>query len=171
MLKDTPRSGWLTIGIKDAESVAEHSFRTALVGWILAKMEGASEETVIKMCLLHDLEEARIGDVHAVGKMYLKETRSAYKDAFRGLFCEKEMAGLVSEMKAGKTREAVLANDADKLEMIFQAKEYSDLGNPYSKEWIKKGMSRLKSNAAKKVAKEVIKRDSRKWLFEVKKRV
>ena len=35
-LKLIPRSGWLKIGIKSPESVAEHSFRTALIKFILA---------------------------------------------------------------------------------------------------------------------------------------
>ncbi|MFH1471136.1 MAG: HD domain-containing protein [Candidatus Micrarchaeota archaeon] len=168
MLKDTPRSGWLTIGIKNPESVAEHSFRTALIGLVLAKLEGADEGRVMKMCLLHDLEETRLGDLHTVNRVYLEEKRYAYADIFRGLFCEKEMNGLVEEQKALKTKEAVIARDADKLEMVFQAKEYKDLGREYVEDWIKSGMDGLRTESAKRIAKEAIKRDSKNWLFRKK---
>ena len=40
-LKRVKRSGWWMAGIADPESVAEHSFRTALLGYILASLEGA----------------------------------------------------------------------------------------------------------------------------------
>ncbi|MFH0817434.1 MAG: HD domain-containing protein [Candidatus Micrarchaeota archaeon] len=168
MLKDTPRSGWLTIGIKNPESVAEHSFRTGIIGLILAKLEGANEEKVMKLCLLHDLEETRLGDLHSVNKLYLKETKSACEDVFLGLFCEKEFIGLAKELKGMKTKEAVIAKDADRLEMVFQAKEYSDQGKKYIEDWIKSGMSGLSTKSAKRIAKEALLRDSRKWLFGIK---
>ena len=39
--KRVKRSGWWVAGIDDPESVAEHSYRTALLGYILASLEGA----------------------------------------------------------------------------------------------------------------------------------
>jgi putative hydrolase of HD superfamily len=168
MLKDTPRSGWLTIGIKDPESVAEHSFRVALIGWALAKLEKADEGKVLKMCLLHDLEETRLGDLHTLNRVYLEEKKSACSDIFKGLFCEKEMSGLVKEQKGMKTKEAIVARDADKLEMVLQAKEYKDQGKKYCEDWIDSGMKGLKTKSAKRIAKEALKQDSREWLFRIK---
>ncbi len=168
MLKDTPRSGWLTIGIKDPESVAEHSFRTALIGWVLAKLEKANWERVLGMCLLHDLEETRLGDLHTVNRVYLKEKKSAYADIFKGLFCESEMKELARELKEMKTKEAVIARDADKLEMVFQAKEYRDQGKKYAEDWIRSGMRGLRTKSAERIAREALKRDSREWLFGIK---
>ncbi len=167
LLKNIPRSGWLTIGIKNPESVAEHSFRAALVGWVLAKMEGADEEKVIKMCILHDLEEARLGDLHTVNRVYLKEQRKAYPDILKGLFCEKEMESLLKEMGELKSPEAIIAKDADRLEMVLQAKEYKDEGRNYVEDWIKSGMNGLKTKSAKKLAKEITGSDSRSWLFSI----
>jgi putative hydrolase of HD superfamily len=168
LLKDTPRSGWLTIGIKDPESVAEHSFRTAIVGLILAKMENADEEKVLKMCLLHDIEETRLGDLHTVNKAYLKEKRKAYPDILGKLFCEGEMKGLLREFCEGRTRESTIAKDADRLEMVLQAKEYCDLGKRYAEDWIKSGMAELKTKSARKLAKQSLKTDSKEWLFKIK---
>ncbi|MGM5481989.1 MAG: HD domain-containing protein, partial [Nanobdellota archaeon] len=65
-LKSVPRSGWHFIGNKNPESVAEHSFRTTIIGYFLAKQEGADANTVVKICLFHDLSETRLGDFNKV---------------------------------------------------------------------------------------------------------
>lgn len=168
LLKNTPRSGWLTIGIERPESVAEHSFRVSLMGMILARLERANETKVMKMCLLHDLEETRLGDLHTVNKVYLQRKRSASEDLLKGLFFEKDATALLRELEQGKTREAVVARDADKLEMVFQAKEYLDLGNKHARDWIKSGMRELKTKSARDIARQAVKRDSRAWLFSIK---
>ncbi len=168
LLKNTPRSGWLTIGIKDPESVAEHSHRTAVIGYVLAKLEKADEDKVVRMCIFHDLEETRLNDLHTINKKYLKQSRIAYKDIFSGLEFGKELENIMDEFSAHKTKEAVIARDADKLEMVFQAKEYLDEGNTYANDWIKSGMRKLKTKSAKKIAKKVIKSDSKKWIFQFK---
>src|SRR5438876_3356199 len=70
-LKRVKRSGWWIAGIPDPESVAEHSFRTALLGYILASLEGADPQKTAMICLFHDLGEARINDLHKVAKRYI----------------------------------------------------------------------------------------------------
>ena len=64
LLKRVQRSGWWVLGIKNAESVAEHSFRCAVVGYVLAHMEQADAYKVLVMCLFGDMHEARITDLH-----------------------------------------------------------------------------------------------------------
>ena len=39
VLKNVKRSGWWMAGVKDPETVAEHSYRTAIIGYFLAKKE------------------------------------------------------------------------------------------------------------------------------------
>ena len=51
MLKNVSRSGWSVLGIKNMESVAEHSFRCAIIGYLLAHMEDASVDKVVLMAL------------------------------------------------------------------------------------------------------------------------
>ncbi len=65
-LKTTPRTGWLDRGIPEieAESVADHTFRTALLAWLVALEEpGLHATRVLEMALLHDLAEAVTGDL------------------------------------------------------------------------------------------------------------
>lgn len=67
-LKTTPRTGWVDRGIATlvAESVAEHSFQTAMIAWMTALVHperGLDPERVLKLALVHDLAEALIGDI------------------------------------------------------------------------------------------------------------
>jgi len=62
-LKKMPRKGWVINQIKNPESIAEHIFRSALMGWILGeKKRGLDKEKLIKMALVHDLCEVYAGD-------------------------------------------------------------------------------------------------------------
>ena len=64
-LKRTKRTGWLDRGVPAAEteSVADHSFRVALLAWLAAPGEPALDrDRVLKLALLHDLAEAVTGD-------------------------------------------------------------------------------------------------------------
>lgn len=49
LLKRAKRTGWWIAGVKDPESIAEHSHRTALIGAVLAMMEGADPARVALM--------------------------------------------------------------------------------------------------------------------------
>jgi len=57
-----PRRGWVINDIKNPESIAEHTFRVALMAWILGKKKGLNIEKIIKMALIHDLCEVYAGD-------------------------------------------------------------------------------------------------------------
>ncbi len=65
-LKFTFRTGWLDRGVPPAstESVADHSFRMAILAWLAAlEAEPALDaDRVLKLALIHDLAEAVTGD-------------------------------------------------------------------------------------------------------------
>ncbi|MGH2551746.1 MAG: HD domain-containing protein, partial [Thermomicrobiales bacterium] len=64
-LKSTPRMGWLDRGVPAAEveSVAAHSFQTALLAWLAAAADPTLDrDRILKLALIHDLPEAIIGD-------------------------------------------------------------------------------------------------------------
>src|SRR4030095_13240574 len=71
LLKRYKRTGWMIAGIDNPESIAEHSFRTAIIGYLLAVMEGADPAKTAARALFHDTQETRIGDVPSVGKAYV----------------------------------------------------------------------------------------------------
>jgi len=68
-LKTIPRTGWVDSGVGEPESVADHSFRTALAAMILSDSMGLDTCKVMRMALLHDLAEAETGDITPMMKM------------------------------------------------------------------------------------------------------
>jgi len=133
MLKRTPRSGFQFLG-SGAESVAEHIFRTTYIGYALGMLEKSVDaDRIIKMCLFHDLPEARTGDLNYVNKKYVTaDERKAVKDLTDTVPFGKDLIEVINEYDEGKTVEALLARDADQLEMILALKEYKDIGNRYA---------------------------------------
>ncbi len=169
MRKRTPRSGFQFLGT-GAESVAEHIFRTSYIGYALGKMdESINTDRLIKMCLFHDLPEARTGDLNYVNKKYVEANETkAIDDLAQTVPFGNEIQELILEFTEGKTEEAKLARDADQLEMILALKEYKDLGNKYADEWLVFSLKRLQTTAARELADVILKTDSSLWWFSDK---
>lgn len=169
MLKRTPRTGYQFLG-SGAESVAEHIFRTSYIGFVLGKMsEGVNVDRIVKMCLFHDLPEARTGDMNYVNKKYVKvDERKAIDDLSAPLAFGGEIKELLLEFIEGTTKEALLARDADQLELILALKEYKDLGNTYADEWLAFSLKRLQTETARELSKVILETDSSLWWFSDK---
>jgi 5'-deoxynucleotidase YfbR-like HD superfamily hydrolase len=167
MLKRTPRTGFQFLG-SGAQSVAEHSFRTAIIGYTLARMDGQVDAgRVVQLCLFHDVPEARIGDLNYVAKKYVQaDERRAVEDLARTLPFGDEYRQTLDEFGAGASREAQLAHDADQLEMILALKEYKDLGNQYADEWYPFSVRRLRTDLARRLAETIWMTDSTRWWFD-----
>jgi len=167
MLKRTPRTGFQFLG-SGAESVAEHSFRTAVIGYTLAMTDGQVDVgRVLQLCLFHDIPEARTGDLNYVNKKYVKVAeQKAVDDLARTLPFGEEYRRSMNEFIAADSREALLAHDADQLEMILALKEYKDLGNRYADEWYPFCVRRLKTDLARELAETIWNTDSSRWWFD-----
>lgn len=61
-LSKIPRRGWVLIGIKKPADIIDHSFRLAVMTWILGRGKRLHMERAIKMALVHDLCELYAGD-------------------------------------------------------------------------------------------------------------
>ena len=167
-LKHLPRSGWRNIGVENPVSVAGHQLRSAQLAYILAEMEGGVDsEKVCCMMVVHDNAETRIGDFDKIASMYLpkKEAEAkAFSDQL-DLLPEKikqKWSGYFDEFENGITKEAVIAKDADLLEMAFQAKHYHDLGHPIGR-WIERVEESLQTNSAKEILKELKETNFIEW--------
>ncbi len=169
MLKRTPRTGYQFLG-SGGESVADHSFRTAIIGYVLASQQpDADLNKVILMCLFHDLPEARTGDHNYVNKRYVKaDEERAVRDQVRGLPFGKEIIDLSREFNTNDTLEASLARDADQLDLILELKEQLDLGNPNARDWLSFAVKRLITEGAKALAQEILATDRSDWWFDKK---
>jgi len=165
MLRKTPRTGYQFLG-SGAENVAEHSFRTALIGFVLASQAGADPYRTMALCLFHDLPEARTGDFNYVNKLYNKtDPRRALTDALAGTGLSATVLPLHDELEAAATLEAQLAQDADQLDLIANLKEELDLGNRYAADWIEAAMGRLRTEAGRALATTVAATDHAAWWF------
>lgn len=169
MLKKTPRTGFQFLG-SGSESVAEHILRTVFIGYTLSKMEKDVDEfKVLKICLVHDLPEARTGDLNYMYKKYVTvDEGKAIKELTETLFFGEDIKAAIDEFNERKTKESLIAHDADQLSLILQLKECGDLGNKYSQEWIRFATMRLYTETAKKLAASIIKTDSSEWWFKDK---
>ncbi len=160
LLKKIKRSGWWVAGIKDPESVAEHSFRCAVIGYYLAHLEKADPYKVVVMTLFNDIHEARINDLHKMGHYYInfKEAeKKAFKDQVERLDAtiKTELTRLRSDFDDQYAKESIVARDADIFECLIQAKEYYDNGFLGAKKFFNKAPGFLKTKSARKLWKAV----------------
>jgi putative hydrolases of HD superfamily len=156
LLKRYKRTGWLVAGVNNPESIAEHSFRTAIIGWLLALQEGADPYRTATLCLFHDSQESRIGDVPLIGKSYVVTAANprVTADQVAGLPAEvgRAVRDLVDEYEARESLEARLAKDADRLECLIQAREYQAQGHEEMLAWIETSAAALQSPSARQLA-------------------
>lgn len=169
MLSKTPRSGYQFLG-SGKESVAEHVLRTIFVGYALCKMDPVLDEfRVLKMCTLHDLPEARTGDMNYVNKKYVAvDEEKAVRELTEHLPFGDEIKEFIDEFNRKETKESLAVRDADQIALILQLKEYGDLGNKYAEEWISYALQRLSTEAGKELAAKIIQTDSSNWWFKEK---
>ncbi|SCF27621.1 HD domain-containing protein [Micromonospora mirobrigensis] len=168
VLKRAARTGWWFAGVKHPESIAEHSFRTALIGMMLAAMEGANPARVSMLCVLHDTQETRITDIPHIAKRYLTAVPNTAVTADQVADCPPAVAdaitGAVAEYEAGETLEAVVARDADKLECLIQAVEYRHQGVDNVQRWIDSSRAALKTASAHRLADAALDGQPLAWL-------
>ncbi|UCB56838.1 MAG: HD family hydrolase [Candidatus Omnitrophota bacterium] len=172
LLKRLRRSGWSVMGVKDAETVAEHSFRCAVIAYLLARMEGVSPYKVLLMALFNDIQEARITDLHKMAQRYI-EAHAAEDKSFNEQISslpkniKKELKDMYREYKAQQSKESIIARDADILECLIQAKEYYEYGYPEATKFMKKAPRFLKTKSARSVWRQGKNMSLNEWWFEL----
>ena len=164
MLKEIPRSGYHFLGTGN-ESIAEHTFSTTFIAYVMAQLDSEIDALkLITMCLLHDLPEARTGDLNTVHKTYVKADEArALKDTTRHLPFGSSLTGLIEEFNANRSREARLAHDADQLAFILELKYLSDIGYAPPDTWLPHVLKRIKTKAAKKIARSIMETHRDEW--------
>ncbi|MFC6093955.1 HD domain-containing protein [Saccharothrix lopnurensis] len=160
VLKRIRRAGWWHAGVRDPESVAEHTMRVAQLAALIAAEEGADPRSGSLLALWHDTQETHTGDLPHTAIDYLtkpdpqaitrdqtaklpERSRDAVRDA-------------VNEYETKLSAEAHCASDADKLEMLLQAVEYRDTDVQRVDGWIDSARKSLKTQTARRVAKAAI---------------
>lgn len=125
-LKCNTRHSYTSSGRR--ESVAEHSWRLALMAYLIRdEFPGVNMDKVICMCLFHDMGEAVTGDIPCFEKTDRDEAieDNAVKRLLAELpgSCRQETEQLFAEMGELQTKEARLYKALDKLEALIQHNE------------------------------------------------
>ncbi|MEV8419400.1 HD family hydrolase [Streptomyces niveus] len=167
MLKRAKRSGWWIAGVKDPETIAEHSFRVALIGSVLAMMEGADPAKTALLGLWHDTQETRVSDIPHIGRRYLdaasNEKVTADQVSAAHPAVREGAQRIVEEYENGDSLEVICAHDADKLECLIQGVEYREQGYSNVQGWIDSSLQKLKTASAQELAEAALNMTSVEW--------
>jgi putative hydrolases of HD superfamily len=171
LLKRYKRTGWLVAGVRDPESVADHSFRTAIIAAVIARLEGGDPERAAFMALFHDTQETRITDIPYIGKRYLKAAPNEEVTTDQVRAVAEPVADMVrdavAEYEEKTSVEAVCARDADKLECLIQAVEYREQGHQNVQGWIDSSLAAITTPTGKRLAEEALRTGTLEWVTRV----
>lgn len=131
VLKDVKRTGWVIKGVKNVESVADHTWRMSLLIMLLAP-KNLDKQKLLEMNTVHDLGEIGVGDIKwETGKKIIGSQKVKHEDEmkamnqiFGGYSDSKKYTDLLNEFNEQKTKESKFLKQIDKLEMALQAYEY-----------------------------------------------
>ena len=159
--------GWWHVGVRDPESVAEHSMRVAQLAAIIAAEEGADPARASLLALWHDSQETRTGDLPHTASGYLTkpEPRQITADQTDRLpeRSREMIRRAVDEYESRQTAEALCAKDADKLEMLLQAVEYRDIGVHRVDGWIDSARKSLNTVTGQRIAEAAVSLSPLAW--------
>ncbi len=139
--------------------MADHSFAVALLALYEGERRGYNLERILKLALIHDLEEAITGDLTPQDKARLgptrvkKERQAAMRELLSKLPAKSRTSYLKlwTDLRKSQTKEARLVHQLDKVEMAFQA-------NAYGKRTGQKKMRDFYESASKETEDPALKR-------------
>lgn len=134
-LKEVRRKGWVDSGIKDAESVADHTCGVALcVLFAALERKDIDVKKALTMALIHDLAESIVGDITPHDGITRKEKLAKEEKAMKLLLSSLpkkvriEIFDMWKEFEKGSSPEAMLVREADLFERVMQANIYRKHG-------------------------------------------
>lgn len=141
-LKSLERTGWMLRGLPPGmESVAAHSYGVAVAAMMLADELQArglavDVERLLRVALMHDWAEARLGDMPRTGSVYFgaddrrRAERAAFDDIVRGLGAsfETKYSALHEDYEHRRSLEARLVKAADIIDLLVQALAFERAG-------------------------------------------
>ncbi|OAO11824.1 HD domain-containing protein 2-like protein [Blastocystis sp. ATCC 50177/Nand II] len=128
-LKKTKRTGWVYRNVSDPESVADHSWRVAMMAFFIED-PFVDKVHCMKMGLIHDLAESLVGDITPVDNVTVEDKHAMEKSAFQKIVSDfpqplaDELVGLWQEYEDQQTIMSHYVFDFDKLDMLIQANQY-----------------------------------------------
>jgi 5'-deoxynucleotidase YfbR-like HD superfamily hydrolase len=137
------RTGWEYIGIRH-ESVGAHSYRGAQLAPFLAHAYAEHHGVTVDPCLtamhvaVHDVAEARGGDVNRVAKAYLtvREDHAIHHQTLRHGAAGRGINKMWRAVENKTPPEGLIAKDVDYTEMVIEAHSLVRRGIPAAIDWI-----------------------------------
>ena len=167
LLNRFKRSGFDFLGTGN-QNISSHSFRTAVISYILAEKLNADSSKAVLLSLFHDILETRTGDINHFQKKYVeKNEMKAVEDIAEDIKELSSLPSFISEFNNGSSIEAEIARDADILELIFTLKEELDNGNKQAEIWLKGALKRLKLDESIKIAETALSVKSYDWWHDI----
>jgi len=169
-LTSMKRAGWVERGVRDPESISDHSFMAAML-CMAAAPDDIDKCKAVKMALIHDLAESLTGDMitkenwpsggtiteaekHEIEKSSIGKILSCLEGSVSD-----EIMELWTEFEAGKTREARFVRSIDVAQRCITAAEYHKEGNhkkPLEPFWDERGLSKIGDERVKRLVVDII---------------
>lgn len=138
-LKDVSRQGWVDkLSVDNPESVADHSYSMAIMSMVISDLENYDTEKILKMVLLHDLAESKIGD-YTPEQLNKDKKKTLENNAFNKIIedlpdsIKKQYLEIWEDYQKEISDESSIVHQIDRLEMALQAKIYQNKGEPEEK--------------------------------------
>ena len=162
-LKTLPRTGWkVKLNLKDSESVAEHSYMMSVMAMVMSDMKNLNTEKIIKMSILHDWAESKIGDfmpdeITDEKKTELEEYAMAELLDDLPSKIKNDYYNIWNDYKENLSEESRFVHELDKLEMALQGKIYEKEADPEKiKPFIISAVEQIVDDDLKKVLIEIL---------------
>jgi len=162
-LKTLPRTGWkVKLNLKDSESVAEHSYMMSVMAMVMSDMKNLNTEKIIKMSILHDWAESKIGDfmpdeITDEKKTELEEYAMAELLDDLPSKIKNDYYNIWNDYKENLSEESRFVHELDKLEMALQGKIYEKEAEPEKiKPFIISAVEQIINDDLKKVLIEIL---------------
>lgn len=156
MLKRLEHVGFKLAGVEEKDTLSSHVVVAAQIAFVLAELEGSDPYKAAAINLFHDNHEARIGDHNKVSARYI-DTHAAEKESEKEHFANlpseigKKILKILDEKHNRNTKEGIIAQDADWLEVAIQAKIFAEQGHKGCNDWIENVENALETRSAKEI--------------------
>lgn len=138
--KDVKRTGWVTQGIDDPESIVEHMYACWFIGLVFLpnenhKVPGYNKQLILDMLLVHDLAETKLTDIPKYEKVNYpgydeKENEEMLNILLKGTY--NSVDSMTSFVEAWdkwyerKDENSKIAKDIDTIQAIYQFLVYNN---------------------------------------------
>ena len=152
----------MKLNVKNSESVAEHSYMMSVMAMVLSDIKELNTEKILKMSILHDWAESKIGDfmpneISSEKKTELEEyAMSEILDDLPSKI-KNDYYDIWNDDKDSSSKDAKFVHELDRLEMALQGKIYEKENDPEKiKPFLTTAVEQIMDDDLKKILIEIL---------------